>query len=166
MVYIVEGIDRVGKTTFCEKFSKILNIPVFKPGIVKTSNEEDAKLANYGSCKMLVDMVINLDVGDFIIDRFHWTEFVYGMVEREYLNFDALELEEIMEQYPDKFKVVYIAPVNINLSSEEHGKSLEFHDAIFEWIYNRTKLPVLKTTYDGFINANSLEEVMGERTRW
>lgn len=166
MVYIVEGIDRVGKTTFCEKFSNIMNIPVFKPGIIKTSNEEDAKLANYGSCKMLVDMVINLDVGDFIIDRFHWTEFVYGMVERVYINSNVLDLEEVMAQHPDKFKVIYIVPTDLNRSSTEHGESLEFHNDMFEWIYNRTKLPVLKTTYDGFINANSLEEVMGERTRW
>ena len=30
MIIIVEGIDRVGKTTLCEKLNKELKIPIYK----------------------------------------------------------------------------------------------------------------------------------------
>lgn len=70
MIIILEGCDGVGKTTFAEKLSEETGFKV-----VKGSSFEIAEL---GTLKMFKYMNGILDIDNIIIDRFLYSNIVYG----------------------------------------------------------------------------------------
>lgn len=139
MVIVVEGIDRVGKTTFVNKLSKRSGIPVFKHDassfqyeMMDNENETDKML-------QLLEMVEMLD-GDVIFDRFHMSEFVYGVINRGYLYEEAKQrFKTIDEKLASMGAVVcYIKPVDIERSVLEHGRDLKEHSVLFDTLWDGT----------------------------
>lgn len=142
MIIIVEGIDRVGKTTLCNKLKEKFGYDILKFDKIEA---EDVRCANYGSIKMFIEMSKYLEQ-NYIIDRFHWTEIVYGACERGYFNNEVLELEKEMVT-SDNFILIYMRPLDIEKSSEEHGKDLKGHNLMFEMLYNFSNLRKISCSY-------------------
>ena len=148
MLVIVEGIDRVGKTTLCEKLSEKLNVPIYKH---KNEQFNYSKMDNENETdKMLqlLDMYSILD-GDVIFDRFHLSDFVYGTIERKY---DLIKSEENVKKIEEKLKelnaiLVLIVPTNVKESSEKHGKNLIEYAVTFENLFNESKIKKLKCNF-------------------
>lgn len=152
MIIIIEGIDRVGKTTLANKLSTQLNIPIFKKDRIGLNSDSSTNmmLANFGNAKGLVDMW-NWDKFkmDMIVDRFHWTESVYGRVDRNNsTDFYMGIVEEAMLLKKDKYLIVYIRPTSIERSSEEHGKDLSEHLKLFDELASKTKLNLMICDYN------------------
>jgi thymidylate kinase len=133
MIVIVEGIDRVGKTTLCRALEEkgFIYIKDFSPR-ANTKEEEDAKLLTYASTILCVGRKHNV-----VVDRMHMTEFVYGLLERGYISEAALKVDQHVGRQ-NNVKLVYMIPTDLNKSSEEHGRGLDAHDKIFRalWDYS------------------------------
>lgn len=151
MIIIIEGIDRVGKTTLANMLSKELNIPIFKKDrIGKNDMTYDSMIINFGNAAGLLDMwnwsEFNADI---IVDRFHWTESVYGSIERRpdtqfYMNI----IENTMVLKKEKYLMIYMRPTSIERSSEEHGKDLSEYLKRFDELATNTQLSLIVGDYN------------------
>lgn len=166
---IVEGIDRVGKTTIAKMISKKLGIKIFdNPYMDFTwidSNNETKVATKKASYK---NMFVNLErmnvmlnfleqfkTEDYIADRFHMTEYVYGKNDRGYKNLSAFN--QIDERLANLGAIiVYVKPKDINWSSEQHGSDLSSHLKDFNELIGITKCKVITCDCD------SLEEAVCE----
>lgn len=149
MIIIVEGIDRVGKTTLVNK----LNLMVDNSKILKldrlmgNSNiSEKAKDLNLGRAYGLVE-AMNLNTKDnIIIDRFHLTEAVYNTLrensESDCLSIKSLEYFTSVENMMVKnnYILVLVQPTDIEKSSKEHGSDLSTHKEFFDYLFNNTDI--------------------------
>lgn len=141
MIIIVEGIDRVGKTTLCNKLHEEFNIPIYKHnGIIpynKMDNFEETDKMIY------VKEFIELTNISLIFDRFHLTDFVYGELERNYDIINAKNnfkiIDDAISELDDVF-LIYILPTDIQKSSKEHGKDLRTHDSKFYYLFKKSKI--------------------------
>ena len=152
MIIIIEGIDRVGKTTLANKLSSKLNIPVFKKDRLAGNDADDFDMviANYGNAAGLVDMWNwNEFTQDIIVDRFHWTESVYGKCERHNNSPKYMSLiEDRMLLKKEKYLMIFMVPTDIEWSSEQHGKDLSEHNEEFRKLFVKTKLEVICGNYN------------------
>lgn len=148
MVIIIEGIDRVGKTTLANMISKKYHIPIFKQeriekGTLTAFGEVGNYYENYIRAKSLVEFW-NSDsfTQDIIIDRFHWTEAVYSWVDRDAIIPSKLMLctddsvQRLMSKKRDKYIIIYVKPTDIEWSSQQHGKDLHRHNDMFDAVRN------------------------------
>lgn len=158
MIFIVEGIDRVGKTTLIDRFIKSTNIKKFNayfPELVPPSkfdnfNETDKYLREILLCKMFES--------DIVFDRLHLTDFVYGCIERHYDFTAALENFKLIERelLSQKAMLILVKPTDIKLSSQSHGKDLSVHEGLFEMAYNMSKLTKIKCDYTTLLEAENI----------
>lgn len=161
MIIIVEGIDRVGKTTLVNKLSEELNIPVVKQtriGGNKTS-AEDIVSVNYGRAAGLVDFWNNKAFNtSIILDRFFWTEAVYNKCDR-CINCSiaaAKGLDDVMQVVKEKYLIILVDPTDIKWSSEKHGKDLTNHQYWFNKLFNMSGLNKLRCDF------NTIDETVCE----
>lgn len=157
MIIIIEGIDRVGKTTLANKLSEELNIPIFKKDrIGKNDITYDSMVINFGNAAGLLDMWnwSKFDA-DIIVDRFHWTESVYGSIERHpATQFYMGIIEKTMVLKKEKYLMIYMRPTSIERSSEEHGKDLSEHLKRFDELATNTELNLIVGDY------NQIDEIV------
>lgn len=154
MVIIFEGIDRVGKTTLANKMAKSLGLQVYKKerecgnsGAINNLNYA----INYGNALGHVQLWnSNVFNSHIIVDRFHWTEYVYSFVDRGYTNSYMSFVENEMLKYRDNYIMVLVQPTDLKRSEEEHGSSLELHNELFNNLYNMSDLQKIKCKYDDF----------------
>lgn len=166
MIIIIEGIDRVGKTTLANKLSIELGIPIFKKSRVCGNNAVDEKTTafNYGNATGLVDLWNWKDFKqDMIVDRFHWTESVYSQVDRhltESKYYMGL-VEERMLLRKNRYLMIYMRPTSIERSSEEHGSDLSEHLKLFDELASNTKLGLITSDYNQIDTiVNIVKELM------
>lgn len=154
MVIILEGIDRVGKTTLCEKIkNEIDNCDVFKAERIEEAfDSKNNNAISYGYCMGQVQLFNKYYVNNdrhIVIDRFHWTEYVYTKVQRDKNVSDkyikAVE-KEMLKQFGG-YLVILMMPININLCSRMHGSDLSQHQKLFESLYEESRLNKYKCTY-------------------
>lgn len=164
MLIIVEGIDRVGKTTLCEMLSKSFGINIFKHDSklfkldkMDNDNETDKAIKIYEICKLLN--------GNLLLDRSYWSDFVYGVIERNYCVSNALEnLKKIESIYKDEAVIVYVRPVDLKLSSKLHGADLTKYNDLFESVRKVTKCKVIDCTYESLEKVIvELESILGDK---
>lgn len=159
MVIVVEGIDRVGKTTLCSRLSYLSGYKILKKDreCADMDLPVDAKTyATYGNAMGIVQMVNGGLAKDFIFDRFHWTEYVYGAIDRgSNLSLSLMNLVEIeMLKAKDNWLMVYVKPADLAKSSIEHGKNLSRHYNMYNKLFENTNLrTVVVNGYEDIDNA-------------
>lgn len=136
-IVIVEGVDRSGKTTVANTLSRVLNIPVFRNKEFGFNDEDHGRGAVYETQKMwlMLNMIETLDA-DVIFDRFHLSEYVYGMIERGYINNNVWKIDERLASL--NAIIVHVKPYDIESSSLLHGKDLTEYEDAFECISDYT----------------------------
>lgn len=129
MVIIVEGIDRIGKSTLCKKLSEKLGFPIYKEiGVEKKSREGNVR------SQMSLLSLSQTTKCNVIFDRLFASEFVYGVLERDYIIIEAIkdfqEALGVLAEIPD---IIYVGmySTDIKKSSKEHGKDLSEYDRLF-----------------------------------
>lgn len=165
MIIIIEGIDRVGKTTLANMLSERFNIPIYKQERIGGNSIElspvrsgkfmayENQVLNYCRAKTLVDFWNWIGYNDnIIIDRYHWTEAVYSTVDRHstYSYNLMKDVEEIMLKQKEKYLIIQVMPVDIKLCSREHGYDLTKHQEMFDELYNESKLNKYRCTYSSY----------------
>ena len=150
MIIIVEGIDRVGKTTLCEKLNNELSIPIYKnKGIIKYSKmnniEETDKMFK------LLDMYELTKDFDVIFDRFNISDYVYGSIERRYdRSIARTNMEMINERLAnfDDALLILVTPTDIERSSKEHGKDLKEYNDMFKDAFDGVYFRKIECNYN------------------
>lgn len=141
MIIIVEGIDRVGKTTLCNKLQEEFNIPIYK----HVGSFSYQKMENDNETDKLLQIleVCRLTNANMIFDRYHFTDYVYGIVERNYNIINAYKnfqmLDNIISLMDDVF-LLYVLPTNIQESSRQHGKDLTTYENEFYNLFKQSKI--------------------------
>lgn len=158
MVIIVEGIDRVGKTTLCNALSKKLNVPIYKHDI---SHMDYSKMDNMNETDKMSHMLTLCEMfnGNIIFDRFHWSDYVYGIIDRHYSVVSATNNLSYLNKRLNDLNaiIVYVQPNNIKLSSDEHGSDLSHHLSLMNYCYETSTVKMFKCTYDTIDNV--IEEI-------
>ena len=141
MIVVVEGIDRVGKTTLCNKLKNEFNIPIHKyNGIINYSEMNNREETD----KMLMTVQILQETNsDIILDRFNFSDYVYGITERDY-GFVAASrwltiIDEKLSSLEDVF-LILVEPTNLERSSKEHGKDLSLHKKLFDDLFKESRI--------------------------
>ncbi|WP_291632232.1 hypothetical protein [Clostridium sp.] len=149
MIIIVEGIDRVGKTTLCNKLQKELQLQIFKH---KNKDFDYKKMDNENETdKMLQLLQLNSYCKEtaIIFDRFCWSDIVYGTLERNYdmaeamRNLDKIEIELVKQNA----LIILMESEDLIRSSLEHGANLKQYDILFEKIYKISRVKRVKCSY-------------------
>lgn len=167
MIIIVEGIDRVGKTTLCNILSEMLSdetkkINVFKDNFVYSEIKSDVSSEKANT---FLNLVENGIVQDVIVDRFHWSEKVYAICNKRKYNERAfLDSEKRLVEISKKqvVLIVLVMPENINRSIQEHGSDLLQHQNLFEMIYKNSELPKCIIKYSDIVNQEKLKKILWE----
>lgn len=148
MIIVVEGIDRVGKTTLCNKLSKELNIPIYKHDIKVCDYDKMDNINETDKMLQLLDMVDLLD-GDIIFDRLHFSESAYGIVERHYDVTAAYDNFKLIDDRLSKLNalLVFVHPTDVYRSSKEHGLDLTQHLSYMEDCLTKSNLTIIGCTY-------------------
>ena len=150
MIILVDGIDRTGKTTLVERLSMEFNYPVFKDD-TRYSLSYGNMVLNSEKLNTLINVIEKGLVKDAIFDRFHWTEFIYGKVDRGYVNHDVYDMERRLENYSIKtgnVVQVIMYPDDIDWSNKEHGSELNEHMFLFDFVANMTNVYTMRATYN------------------
>lgn len=164
MVIIIEGIDRVGKTTLCDMIIDAL------PDMNFVRFRDDTRYAHsFQSMDINTEKINTLQnlmeqdlVDNVILDRYHLTEWVYGGVDRQYENDEMWDVDKrIQENVP--CILIYVIPTDVRLSSHEHGKNLFRHNAWFNDAYSQTAIKnKIKVDYNTLNDAvEYVKEVLG-----
>lgn len=144
MIIIVEGIDRVGKTTLCNKLSKELRMPIYKHdnkqfdySRMDNDNETDKML-------QLIDLYGILD-GDVIFDRFHMSDLVYGIMLRNYniqlasKNYKLID-DRLSGLWRQEAILILVKSTDIEKSSHEHGADLAEYDRLMQTAFDMSSI--------------------------
>lgn len=155
MVIILEGIDRVGKTTLANKIKEVFNGEIFKAERVEIpyASLDENNALSYGYCMGQVQLFnqtyANNKVRHIIIDRFHWTEYVYTKLQRDkkldewyYKN-----IEREMLKNKQGYLMIQMMPIDIRACSRMHGSDLSNHQKLFDYVYKYSELLKCKCTY-------------------
>ena len=166
MIIVVEGIDRVGKTTLCNKLSNELNIPIYKHSQrvmdysnMDNTNETDKMLHLLDVCKLL-----NADI---IFDRFHLSDYVYGIIERRYdAKNAALNLSMLDDMlYEMNAILVFISPTDIKSSSDQHGKDLTPYFKLMTKVKHESKMRLFSCDYNSINDVvERIKEIYDEKS--
>jgi hypothetical protein len=137
MIFIVEGIDRVGKTTLCEKLKEKFRVNIYKSDC-RYNGYNDKKI-NTERISEAVNFIEQGFIKDIIFDRFHATEHIYGIVDREYSNAEMYDIDIRLGNISDVI-YIWVKSSDIERSSNEHGKDLSEHERLFEAFYHLTNI--------------------------
>lgn len=150
MIIAVEGIDRTGKSTFCEALSEntgFVNFYVPESDIVR--NEDKNMYDEADKCLKLA-ILAGLSSTDVVFDRFHISDFVYGVLNRCYDIDEALKLFKKVDEKLAKLGVVvyYFKPKTVAYSSVIEGRDLSKEYELFELFKEASSCVVVETDYD------------------
>lgn len=147
MVIIVEGIDRVGKTTLVNMLHNATGFPVYKNNTSFRLEDMDNENETDKMIKML--QVCQLTNASIIFDRFHWTDAVYGVIHRGYDPEKALanvrQIEKVLVNMDAL--VILVNPTNVGDSSVQHGCDLRGHDKLFAKLFSGCKVDAYACNY-------------------
>ena len=162
MIIIIEGIDRVGKTTLANKLSERFGIPIYKQERIG-GNEINLSPIRSGKTLAATNMYVNYirakSLVEFwnwsgfnqhiIMDRFHWTEAVYSYIERNSVEqmHNMEHIENDMLKQKDKYLIIQVMPVDMNWCNRQHGSDLSQHQKEFDRLYAESKMNKYRCTY-------------------
>ena len=148
MIVVVEGIDRVGKTTLVNKLVKAGFINLKDEFII---NEFVEKFDDYsiGKCESFVQAAKNLEEQghNVVIDRLHLTEYVYGTIRNRGVNEQAVWAMDMILTNLNAI-LCYVRPSNIEISNNEAGLNQEKYDEMFEFATKLSSIRRVVTDYN------------------
>lgn len=149
---IVEGIDRVGKTTLVNLLKEKTGMPVLNDTyLYEERNMRRDKRVNIEKVKTIVNFARQVS-DKFIVDRLHWTEMIYGYCDRGYDNVvPVLDIEKELIELGTK--IILVVPTDLEESSRQHGNDLSKHARIFEVIFENSNMNKFKCDYNTLNDA-------------
>ena len=150
-IVIVEGIDRVGKSTFCKKMRYVLGYKLFSMQDTQFVRNPDKDFVHDAdTCLKLVTLAATSEQ-DIVFDRLHFSDAVYSITCR---NFYQPAVEEVFRAVDKEIArmpvhVVYFVPDvgGIKACEARAGKSLKKDEEEFDWCYSISKCEKSKARF-------------------
>jgi thymidylate kinase len=127
-VIIVEGVDKVGKSTIAKELSKAMKIPYFKYNIFNYWDKGQFEQATYFDQPYLVELLKQTKYS-IIIDRAYPSEFAYAPVFGR--NYDEEFLKKIDEKFAE-LQAVVILCFKYNNNKKDEKVPLEKYKEILD----------------------------------
>lgn len=157
MIIIIDSIDRVGKTTLANKLAEKLGARIYKHAI-KNGDYSEMK-DDSETCAMfaLINLASVYDDQITIFDRFHLSNTIYGMINRNYdlvqsaRNFNAID--SALSALGDDVILIKVNPTDLERSSREHGSDLTPYYNLFNELYQKSNIKnKVEINYNGIDN--------------
>lgn len=144
MILILEGVNRTGKTTIAKKLTKY-GFEYFKNKeveLVLNHNKIDKQSFFNGEIIGMLNMLrfIGKDK-KLLIDRFHFTEFAYGLVERQYITEYILDVDKALKSLGAKLLYMYDDIKKIN---KRANKDLSKHKLAMDLMFETSAIDKFK----------------------
>ena len=155
MIVVVEGIDRVGKTTLANKLRNSGFVYLKDEFVLYKSFIKEFKDYSVGKCDSFVALLKQLNESgkNVVVDRLHLTELAYGNIKRngEVNEQACLALDMILANMGAY--LCYVKPSNIELSNELAGCNQEKLHEAFEFYYKLSSMRKIVCDYENVDNA-------------
>lgn len=141
MIFLVEGIDRVGKSTLCDKLSKVTGAVVFRANSTQFVSNSDKDIYNEAD-KAYKLYKLAYDIGsDAIFDRMHLSDVVYATLRRGFDLESSFEVFKKIDEVANVYgvNVIYIKPDEqggLSRCEKMAGESLEQDLKFFDRVYD------------------------------
>lgn len=145
MILIIEGIDKVGKSTLQNRLAAEFNLcKLPNPSLLEHTEELEAGIIDHNI--KFMEKYGSLCAG-FVVDRLHISELVYGKLRRNYES-------RYFDEFDNRLKalgaiIIYMEPVDFIKTERLHGDCLCKDSEEFDKAIRRTKCEVVKTNYKG-----------------
>lgn len=159
MIVVTEGIDRVGKTTFCNKLHELTDWPIYKHDNkqfqyedMNPMDETDKMLQMIDLLDAVDDQLTSLSKG-IIFDRFHFSDYAYGCQYRHGYDFihdaqNVFTIEDRLKKAKQEACLVLLYDeYGTKRASIEHGEDLSWIDGVMKRLYDASSLRKIKGTY-------------------
>lgn len=167
MIIIVEGSNRVGKTTLINEIRKQKeNLFVINRRPMK--NIQNKKYVHNIIDIVTLDMIRSIKLENpkniIVLDRFHLSEIVYGIVDRHYYNREEWFLEEELNDM--NARLVFLHSNYNHIESQIAKARYEQIQDVFKFQFSRSKLHN-KFSYSldgimGDMNDLEIQKIIGE----
>lgn len=142
MIIVVEGIDRVGKTTLVNKIES-LGFRTYKHN---DKSKDYSKMTDDGETDTMLAMLWLLKLypeNNIIFDRFHISNTAYGILNRNYDKEKAFQNNKKIDKMLADLNavLVYVEPADLERSNKEHGKDQSECLALTIKLFNNSAIP-------------------------
>lgn len=165
MIIIVEGIDRVGKSTLCKKIEKEIGFKTFE-----STYKNFSEMTNEKETEKMIQLLSLSDQlnADIVFDRLYFSDYVYGSIERNYDKTESIKNFVSVDSFAFDLKndvvLIMVIPTDLKRSSEEHGKDLSKYEEEFEKMFLRSGLKnKFRCTYNTLDEAVTFIRSVKER---
>lgn len=162
MIVVVEGIDKVGKTTFAKKLEGAGFVYLKDEFMLPETTAFDFASYSIGKCDSFVKVIkeLNEQGKNVVVDRLHLTEAVYGQEDRAgQTSLSGVFSIDMILANMGAF-LVYFKPVDINFCNNEHGSDLSKKSELFDYFYRMSCMRKIQITYEAI--PFLIEQVMSE----
>lgn len=157
MIVVVEGIDRVGKTTLVNKLVKAGFINL-KDDFVIDNFIDDFKDYSIGKCESFVKVAEDLNSKGYnvVIDRLHLTEYVYGITKRNAnINEQGVWAVDMLLSGLRAI-LCYVKPSDITHSNFLAGCDQTKQNYLFDFAFKMSSMDKISTNFNELDKAFSL----------
>lgn len=154
MIVVVEGIDRVGKTTLVNRLVKAGFVSI-KDEFVIDSFIKKFDDYSVGKCESFVKAARELEAKglNVVIDRLHLTEYAYGHADRNgFVNEQAIWAVDMMLAKMNAI-LCYVQPADIELSNKLAGKDQSKKYQMFQYAVAMTSMRTLTCDWNSLDRA-------------
>lgn len=141
MIIICEGVNRVGKTTVGKMFEQTFGFKYFKDNLINELLDINKQQYTMGSIYGQLNLLLKLKSVNIFVDRFHLTEFVYGVLDRNYKVPYFSDVDEKLAKAGAK--LLYMTD-DINAINQRAGRDLTQHKVLFDTLFKQSKMDKLE----------------------
>ena len=156
MILIVEGVNNTGKSTLINFLESSLGYHSINDDTNKEYSHDKHAFGIHSKAVLLAYTNILMKCPDsfnVIFDRFHLSEFVYGMIERGYYSSWVFDIDD--QLFKMGAKLLYMED-DLESVNERAGRDLKMHQELFETVYNQSMLDKMRYNL-----KNPVSEVLG-----
>lgn len=171
MIVVIEGIDRVGKTTLAKKLEEKGFVYLKDEFVIPQLYTDAQRFKDYsiGKCDSFVAIakLLQSKGKSVVIDRLHLTEIVYGVCERGgNVHDEAIwAIDKALDELGAY--LCYVVPSDIELSNELHGEEQSKKAKLFDSFVKLTSMKLMTCDFKSidiiadYFNAVRVEKANG-----
>ena len=168
MIFLIDGVDRVGKTTLAEKIADFENLPIVHNATGLYGYEDDSH--NWDRLFAFLQLIDSGAVKNAIFDRFHLTQYAYSVLDRNYIRENAeyfnRRVDDWLSRYVDPIiTLIYVSPDDMRRVNREAGRDLTEHDHMIYEAVKRSKIGNRYMCDLQDIKNSDLEFILSDRCR-
>lgn len=157
MIIVLEGIDRVGKTTLRNHIIKEYGygsfISDYKYVYGKKKFDAGTNEIRLHELDTIMNLIEGGSISNLVLDRYHISELVYGETRRKEIYKGEMYDLDCRLALQDSL-LIHIEPTDIFESSVKHGSDLSDEYHLFKQYFESSKMEKVKVNYN-----NMKEEV-------